>query len=66
GVKPINDQQDIIITGRATVSEDSSKSIEHGAKLTVELPDTSAIDEKEKVIARGISKVTKFPVTFGI
>ncbi|CAF4737903.1 unnamed protein product [Rotaria sp. Silwood1] len=58
--------QNIILTGRATFSGGSTTPIEPDGKLTVELQDTSLADAPAKVIARATSKVTKFPVVFGM
>ncbi|CAF4905826.1 unnamed protein product [Rotaria sp. Silwood1] len=66
GAKVSKGAQNIILTGRVTFPEGSSTPVEPDGKLTVELQDTSRADAPAKVIARGTSKVIKFPVVFGI
>ncbi|CAF3056747.1 unnamed protein product, partial [Rotaria sp. Silwood2] len=66
GAKLSKDNQNIILTGRVTFPGGSSTPVEPDGKLTVELQDTSLMDAPAKFIARGTSKVTKFPVAFGM
>ncbi|CAF3712714.1 unnamed protein product [Rotaria sp. Silwood1] len=66
GTKLPKSEKQLILTGRVTFPGGSSVPIEPDGKLTVELQDTSLADAPAKVIARGTSKVTRFPVVFGL
>ncbi|CAF3839497.1 unnamed protein product [Rotaria sp. Silwood1] len=66
GAKLPKSEKQVILTGRVTFPGGSSVPIEPDGKLTVELQDTSLADAPAKVIARGTSKVTRFPVVFGL
>ncbi|CAF3052377.1 unnamed protein product [Rotaria sp. Silwood2] len=66
GASPPKSEKKFTLTGRVTFPGGSSTPIEPDGKLTVELQDTSLADAPAKVIARGTSKVTRFPVVFGM
>ncbi|CAF2969088.1 unnamed protein product, partial [Rotaria sp. Silwood2] len=59
-------EKKFILAGHVTFSGGSSIPIEPDGKLTVELQDTSLADASAKVIVRGTSMVTRFPVVFGM
>ncbi|CAF3787965.1 unnamed protein product [Rotaria sp. Silwood1] len=66
GASPPKHQRNFMLTGRVTLSEGSPTPIESGGTLTAELQDISLPDRPARVVAKGTSKVIRFPVVFGI